>query len=105
MILVIGSVVAREGCLPEALALSREHVNRSRAEPGCIAHAVHQDTENPQRLVFVEQWLSQEALWQHFAVPASRTFARSLEALAAESPSLAIYEAAAVEVLGRKAKP
>ncbi len=102
MILVIGSVVAREDCLPEALALSRKHVNRSRGEPGCIAHAVHQDTENPHRLVFVEQWLSREALWQHFAVPASKTFARSLEALAAESPSLAIYEAAALETPGRK---
>jgi len=55
MILVPGSVVVAEGCYAEALTLSEEHVARSRAEPGCIAHAVHQDTENPQRLVFVEQ--------------------------------------------------
>jgi quinol monooxygenase YgiN len=56
MILVIGSVVVRDGRLAEAIALSQEHVTRSRAEPGCKAHAVHQDTENPNRLVFVEQW-------------------------------------------------
>jgi quinol monooxygenase YgiN len=103
MILVLGCVVAREGCVPEALALSREHVIRSRAEPGCIAHAVHRDTENPQRLVFVEQWVSEEALWEHFKVPASRSFARSVAALAAEVPSLAVFAATAVAVPGQNA--
>ena len=58
MILVLGSVVTQVGRSAEALALSQEHVTRSRAEPGCISDAVHQDTQHPQRLVFVEQWLS-----------------------------------------------
>ncbi len=93
MIVVLGSVLAREGCVPQVLALSREHVNRSRAEPGCVSHAVHQDAENPQRLVFVEQWASKDALWQHFKIPASRSFAKSVAALAAEVPNLSIYEA------------
>ena len=98
MIIVLGSVVVQEGRVDEALSLSQEHVARSRAEPGCIAHAVHQDTENPLRLVFVEQWASQEALWEHFKVPASRTFAKALAALGREEPSIAIYEAALVQV-------
>jgi quinol monooxygenase YgiN len=102
MIVVLGSLVVREGCVPQALALSREHVNRSRAERGCVAHAVHQDTENPQRLVFVEQWASQEALWEHFQVPASRSFAKSVAALAAEVPSLSIYEATPIPPPGGK---
>jgi quinol monooxygenase YgiN len=96
MILVLGSVVAREGCVLEALALSQEHVTRSRTEAGCISHAVHRDTENPNRLVFVEQWASRDVLWDHFRVPTSRSFVKSLTALAAEPPSLAIYEATAV---------
>src|SRR5271165_5556547 len=98
MILVLGSVVAREGCLPEALALSQEHVSRSRTEPGCISHAVHRDTENPNRLVFVEQWASRDVLWEHFRIPASRLFVKSLTALAAEPPDLAVYDATAVAV-------
>ena len=102
MIVVLGSVVAREGCGPQALALSREHVNRSRAEPGCISHAVHQDVENPQRLVFVEQWASQEALWEHFKVPASRSFSKALAALASEAPGLNIYEATPITSPGAK---
>ena len=103
MILVLGSVVAQSGRIPEALALSQERVQRSRAEPGCIAHAVHQDTENPQRLVFVEQWASQAALWEHFKVPASRSFAKALQALASEEPSISIFEAVPVQVLGKNA--
>jgi quinol monooxygenase YgiN len=93
MILVIGSVVVRDGRLAEAIALSQEHVTRSRAEPGCKAHAVHQDTENPNRLVFVEQWSDQAALAQHFSVPASRSFVRALSVLATAPPSMSVYEA------------
>jgi len=93
MILVLGSVVASEDGFEDALALSQEHVARSRAEPGCIAHAVHRDVENPLRLVFVEQWSDLAALQQHFKVPASRMFARALGALAAQPPALAIYDA------------
>jgi quinol monooxygenase YgiN len=56
MIVVTGSVTAREDSFDEILRLSREHVNRSRTEPDCIAHAVHVDCENPLRLVFFERW-------------------------------------------------
>ena len=101
MILVLGNVVARKGRSAEALALSQEHVARSRTEPGCIAHAVHQDTENPQRLVFVEQWASQAALWDHFKVPASRAFGKALAGLAESTPSMAIYEATPVQMPGK----
>jgi quinol monooxygenase YgiN len=93
-VLVIGSVVVQPGRLREAIALSQEHVKRSRTEPGCKSHAVHQDTENPDRLVFVEHWSDQAALAQHFKVPASREFVRALSALAVGVPSMAIYEAA-----------
>lgn len=55
MILVIGSVVVQEGRVAEALGLNQLHVARSRAEPGCIAHAVYRDPEDSNRLVFVEQ--------------------------------------------------
>ena len=103
MIIVLGSVVAKEGRLNEALSLSRQHVTRSRIEPGCVAHSVHQDTENASRLVFVEQWASEAALWDHFKVPASRAFAKALAALAEEEPSMAIYEATQFQLPGKNA--
>ncbi len=58
-------------------------------------------TENPLRLVFVEQWESQAALWAHFVVPASRAFAKALAELAAEPPSMSLYEATSIPLPGK----
>ena len=76
MIVVTGSVTARQDSFDEVRRLSLEHVHRSRSEPGCISHAVHVDCENPLRLVFFEQWADRAALLAHFAVPASRDFVK-----------------------------
>lgn len=93
MVLVIGSMVVREDALDAALGLSLEHVRRSRTEPGCVSHAVHQDAENPHRLVFVEAWADAAALAQHFALPASRAFVEAFTAMGAEPPTMAVYDA------------
>ena len=103
MILVLGCVVSKVGNTAEALALSQDHVVRSRAEKGCLSHAVHQDTENPQRLVFVEQWSSSASLWEHFKVPASRAFAKALANLSTEAPSMQLYEATEIALPGKNA--
>ena len=99
MIVVTGSVVARQNTFDEARRLSLEHVHRSRGEPGCISHAVHVDCENPLRLVFFEQWADRAALLAHFAVPASRDFVRSLQARAESATTIELYEATRLEKL------
>jgi quinol monooxygenase YgiN len=93
MIIVTGSLVVKEGRLNDALTLSLEHARRSRAETGCISHAVHQDAENLARLVFIEEWSDKAALAAHFAVPASRAFVKAISELAAEAPKLNVFEA------------
>ena len=93
MILVTGSVKARPEMLPELLQLSLEHVRRSRLEPGCLLHSVHHDVEDPSRLVFIEHWADRDALMTHFRVPASGAFAKAAGDLAAEPPTLEIYDA------------
>lgn len=93
MILVLGHVTARPEHVDEVLRLSQAHVGRSRAEPGCIAHAVHRDTENPLRLVFVEQWEDMAALQAHFRVPGSREFGKALASMASEPPGLQLFDA------------
>jgi quinol monooxygenase YgiN len=99
MIVVTGSVTAREDTFGEIRRLSLEHVHRSRNEPGCISHAVHIDCENPLRLVFIEQWADRAALLAHFAVPASRDFVRALQPLASAATTIEIYDAARLEKL------
>jgi len=97
MIIVTGSIVAQDGKLEETLALSLAHVRRSRAESGCISHAVHQDAENASRLVFIEEWKDQAALAAHFAVAASRSFVKAVTALSIEAPKMSIFEASKLQ--------
>jgi quinol monooxygenase YgiN len=97
MVLVIGSVTLRAATIDEALVASLEHVRRSRGEAGCLSHAVHRDAENAQRLVFIEEWADMAALQQHFQLPASRAFVKTLSALAAEPPQMTIHDARLIE--------
>jgi len=97
MIVVTGSVIARQESFAELLRLSLEHVRRSRGEPGCLSHGVHVDCENPLRLMFVERWTDRDALLNHFAVAASRDFVKALQSLVAEAATLEIYDATRLE--------
>ena len=99
MIVVTGSVTARADRFDEVRKLSLEHVHRSRAEPGCISHAVNVDCENPLRLVFFEQWADRAALLAHFAVPASREFVKALQSLASAATTIELYDATRLEKL------
>lgn len=98
MILVIGHVTAREDSIDELLRISIEHVERSRAEPGCITHEVGRDAQNPLRLTFVERWSDMAALQVHFGVQASRDFGKAVAHGAAEAPTLSVYQADEIDL-------
>ncbi len=94
MIIVIGHVVTSPETAGEITRLCVEHSVRSRSEPGCIAHNVHVDCEDPARLVFVEYWADRDALEAHFAVPESRDFVRAVRALSPAPTSMKIHATA-----------
>jgi quinol monooxygenase YgiN len=93
MIVITGSVVTTPATRAAIEAECVAHSQRSRAEPGCIAHNVHTDCENPDRLVFLELWADAAAVRAHFAVPASGAFVRSVSALAAKPPEMTLFRA------------
>ncbi len=93
MIIVTGSIHARPDTIDELETLSRAHVHRSRQEPGCLAHSVQRDLEDPLHLVFFEQWLDTVALRAHFRVPSSRAFVSEAGALAATPPQMELFAA------------
>jgi quinol monooxygenase YgiN len=97
VIIVTGSVRARPDALDELLAACLEHVRRSRTEPGCLLHSVHQDVEDQTVVGFLEHWEDRDALARHFAEPASLAFVAKLSELAAERPTMSIYEASLLE--------
>jgi quinol monooxygenase YgiN len=96
MIMVTGSIVAREDAFDDVLHSCLEHVERSRREPGCISHDVHVDCQNPMRLFFFEQWADESALRTHFAVEGSKAFVRSLKGRIVETSGTKIYRAEAI---------
>ena len=98
MIIVLGSVQVLEARFSDALAVSQEHVQRSRLEPGCIEHGVSIDPNEPNRLVFVERWADMTSLKAHFAVPASRAFVKAIASYANAPPSISIYQADEVPI-------
>ena len=93
MIIITGSAEIQPEHRDEAIALGTAHSARSRAEPGCLAHNCHIDCENPNRIVFVEEWADMAAVKAHFAVPESGAFVRALTAMATGAPDMRIYEA------------
>jgi quinol monooxygenase YgiN len=93
VIIVTGSIRARSDTIDEVEALSLAHVRRSRQEPGCLAHSVHRDVEDPLHLVFLERWADIDALRTHFGVGASTDFVRQVSALAESRPEMAVFTA------------
>jgi quinol monooxygenase YgiN len=93
VLIVIGRVTARLDTFDEILRVSREHVARSRKEPGCISHDVAVDPENPLRLLFTERWADEAALKAHFRVKESRIMWQTLQNLAADPGAMHIYRA------------
>src|SRR3954471_7833522 len=93
MIIVTGEIVATPETFDEVVAESLAHVTRSRLEPGCLAHGVYRDVEQPLRLFFYEEWADRTALDAHFRVPDSGRFVETVTALAAQRPSITIREA------------
>ena len=98
MIVITGDVRVAAEDLDQALRVSLEHVHRSREEPGCVSHAVHQDAEDPTHLVFFEEWSDIDSVRAHFAVPASLEFVEQISVLATEPPRLRVLEADEVTV-------
>lgn len=93
MILVTGTLHARADTLAEVLALSREHVLRSRAESGCLEQGVAIDADDAFRLVFFERWADAAAISAHIGQPASREFGRRVSVLVDQAPTLTVFDA------------
>ena len=98
MIIVTGTLQARADTIDELRQLSLEHVARSRAEPGCLEHGVAVDANDGLRLVFFERWSDRAALDTHFKVPASGAFVKQAAKLAAQPPTIALYESSEISL-------
>ena len=83
----------------EAVEAFKALVEPTHDEDGCILYALHQGTDDPSRLAFVERWASRELLDAHLQSPHVAALLERVEELFGDSADIVVYEALA----GRRA--
>ena len=66
----------------------------SREEDGCIGYRVYADLEQPQRYVYVEEWVDDAALQKHFGEAHTASFLSALGSMLGE-PADALFHTTA----------
>ena len=77
-----------------------DSMHASRAESGCQEYTFCADPIDPERVVLIERWASQQDLDAHLVAARART-ASSGTAVAPRSVSIVIYDVAGERPLGR----
>lgn len=83
-------IQASAGKGPELLKHLTALLAPSRSEPGCLNYLLHIDPEDPDRLMFYEEFKNQEALDAHIAAPYFQKFLEYREASNPDPQSSAV---------------
>jgi quinol monooxygenase YgiN len=86
--LVHGFVRVQPGSLTMVLTAAARMSDASRSEPGCLSYHCAQDVGDPNTLVLVEEWASDEALQRHLSSPAFAAFVETIRPAVAERPTI-----------------
>ena len=92
-VVVVGSFKAEPGKEAEALEAFKALVEPTHDEDGCILYALHQGSDDPSRLAFIERWESREALNAHLAAPHIAAILERAEELFGDSGDITVFEA------------
>ncbi len=65
MIKVVAKSHAKADKLNKILELSKEMVEKTVKEEGCISYELFQDIKDPNQLVIIEEWENEESLDRH----------------------------------------
>ena len=87
-------VRAAEGKVDEVVAAFTACIEQTHQEEGCLAYALHRDAGDPNHLVLVERWRSQEDLDAHMTQPyvADLFAVAGTPGMLAAAPELAFLE-------------
>jgi quinol monooxygenase YgiN len=91
-VVVVGSFTAKPGKEDEALEAFRALVEPTHGEDGCILYALHQGSDDPAKLAFVERWASRELLGAHLESDHVRAILARAEELF-DGADIVVYDA------------
>jgi len=66
MIIVVAKSILKEGKTEEFKSLTRELIDETRKEKGCIEYVLYEDTESAGTFTFIEKWEDMDCLEAHF---------------------------------------
>ncbi len=99
MIVVSGTFEVAASDIEEAIAAAQEMAEASRLEAGCVSYEFFRDLEpvgETGRFRVFEEWLSDEALKEHFATPHMERFLGRIGGLDIRSRAIKRYRVAEV---------
>jgi quinol monooxygenase YgiN len=88
---VIARVKAKPGKESELEQALRGAVAPTHAEAGCLRYALHRSLDDPATFLFVERWVSREALDQHLETPHLKAIRAKFKDLL-EARDVGLYE-------------
>lgn len=65
MIKIVAKSVIKDDEREKYIQLSRELIEKSRQEEGCISYGLYQDINNSSIFTFIEEWQDQKAIELH----------------------------------------
>lgn len=92
MITIIAKSIIKEGKIEEFKALTKELIEESRKELGCISYNLNQDLNNKNVLTFIEEWESKEAIEIHNNSVHFTTIVPKLGELREKATEVNLYE-------------
>jgi quinol monooxygenase YgiN len=92
MITIIAKSIIKEGKVEEFKALTKELIDESRKEAGCISYNLNQDLNNKNVLTFIEEWESKEAIEIHNSSRHFTTIVPKLGELREKATEVNLYE-------------
>ncbi len=105
MIVVVGRVTSDSEKRDQLIEIAQAVASASREEEGCIGYRFYEDTEQPNRFVFVEEWADQGALERHFATAHIDRFMRSIPATITSPPDVKFHTVASSVDLAQISPP
>ena len=77
------------------LALSKDLIEKSRAEAGCISYSLYQDPQDKTKFLIFEEWKNQDAVDFHFATEHFNKLGDILNECASAPAIITIYDSTA----------
>lgn len=100
MIIVIARLQTDDDKRDALIAAGQKLAAASREEEGCLNYRLHEDTEQRNHFVFVEEWESQEILGAHAKTPHIAEFMREAPSFLVAAPDIKAHTVAGATGFG-----